>query len=134
MADTKKTVDELRGKKTGEMGFGQIFNDPRLNDASVNLAGNMGYDTSAALMAMGRPQAVPYGGKKAWSEAAAEGLKTGLGVYNMLRTQKDKQTAMAEQLRRYKELYPQTGGEQLYDAEGTPMRPDGTMGFTYEQS
>lgn len=106
MADPKKTADELRTRRGGEMGFGEIFADPRLNQASENLAGNMGYDTSAALMAMGRPQAVPYGGKKSWAEAAAEGVKTGLGMYNMLRTQKDKQTAMAEQLRRYREMYP----------------------------
>lgn len=124
MADTKKTVDELRNRKGGEMGFGQIFNDPRLNDASVNLAGNMGYDTSASLMAMGRPQAVPYGGKKSWAEAAAEGVKTGLGMYNMLRTQKDKQQAMAEQLRRYREMYP----APLADAPSNVVDTDYSLG------
>lgn len=106
MADTKKTVDELRNRKGGEMGFGEIFNDPRLNQASENLAGNIGYGDAMTMMALGKPTQVPYGGKLSPLQAASDGLKQGIGMYNFVKTQKDKQQAMAEQLRRYKEMYP----------------------------
>ena len=133
MADTKKTVDELRNRKGGEMGFGEIFSDPRLNQAGENLAGNIGYGDAMTMMALGRSRDVPYGGKLSPWQAAADGLKQGIGMYNFIKTQKDKQQAMAEQLRRYKEMYPTTEGEQLYTEDGTPMRPDGSMGFTFNQ-
>lgn len=122
---------ELRKKPAGgDMGFGQIFDDPRLNQASTDLAGTTGYDPALAMMAAGREQAVPYGGKKSWASAAAEGLKTGIGMYNFLNTQKAKQQAIAEQLRAYKEKYAQpeaTAPEagQMYDQNGIPLTAQG---------
>ena len=128
MADTKKTTDGMRG-------FGEIFNDPRLNQASENLAGNIGYGDALTMMALGKPTQVPYGGKLSPLQAASDGLKQGIGMYNFIKTQKDKQQAMAEQLRRYKEKYEEPVGGyapeagQLYDAEGIPLTNKGQYGF-----
>lgn len=101
-----ETPEAKKQREAEYRGFGQIFNDPALNQASTDLAGTTGYDNALNMMALGKEQAVPYGGKKSWLAAANEGLKQGIGMFNFINTQKMKQQAIAEQLRRYKEMYP----------------------------
>lgn len=134
MADPR--VAALR-QKAPMQGFGEIFDNDRLNKASEREAGALDYDDAMYLMRLGQPQNVPYGGKKSWAQAAAEGLQTGLGMYNMLNTQQAKKSRVAEQLRAYKDKYstqepvggavPEAG--QLYDAQGIPLTNKGQYGF-----
>lgn len=108
-------AEELRAKqqpqvvvdprKTGTQGFGQIFNDAEMNRLAAERAGAMNTENSLAMMAMGRPRDIPYGGKKSWMEAANEGLKQGLGMYQMLGNLGSKKKAMAEMLRAYDDKY-----------------------------
>lgn len=92
----------------GMQGFGEIMNSPEAWLAGQELAKLHGDTASLAMMNSGKPQAVPYGGKKAWSEAAAEGLKTGIGMYNFLR----RENAVSDALRNYKALFDKRGEEQ----------------------
>lgn len=92
-------------RKGGVQGFGEIFNDAEMNRLAAERAGAMNTENSLAMMALGRPRDIPYGGKKSWMEAANEGLKQGLGMYEMLGNLDSKKKAMAEMLRAYDEKY-----------------------------
>ena len=85
----------------GTQGFGQVFKNPEINSAAVGLAGGMNDADSIALMEMGnhRSLASSGGGVMSPFEAAANGLKQGIGTYNLLKTQKTKQSALAAMLR-----------------------------------
>lgn len=89
----------------GMQGFGEIFNDAEMNRLAAERAGAMNTENSLAMMALGRPRDIPYGGKKSWAEAANEGLRQGLGMYEMLGNLDSKKKAMAEMLRAYDEKY-----------------------------
>lgn len=92
-------------RRRESQGFGEIFNDAEANRLAAERAGAMNTENSLALMALGRPRDVPYGGKKSWAEAANEGLKQGLGMYEMLNNLETKKKAMAQMLRSYDEKY-----------------------------
>ena len=91
-------------EQEGMMGYGKILdalNSPAAWEASME-AGNARSDLAALnMMKQGAPAPVPYGGRKSWAEAAAEGLKTGMGMYDYLNSQKAKATA----LRKYQDIF-----------------------------
>lgn len=137
---TQMMAEELRKKQpstqqaaapraAGTQGFGEIFNDAEMNRLAAERAGAMGTENSLALMAMGRPRDIPYGGQKSWMEAANEGLKQGLGMYQMLGNLGSKKKAMAEMLRAYEDKYnpkpmaDMTGFQQDPYAQGPITTP-----------
>ena len=92
----------------GMQGFGDIMQTPEAWLAGQKLAELHGDQSSLAMMNSGKPNAVPYGGLKHWSEAAAEGLKTGIGMYNFMK----RGDAVAEALREYKGLFDKRAAQQ----------------------
>lgn len=91
-------------EQEGTMGYGKILkamNSPEAWEAGMQAGMARNDLASLGMMKQGAPAPVPYGGKKSWAEAAAEGLKTGIGMYDYLNSQK----AKANALRKYQEIF-----------------------------
>lgn len=77
---------------------GLMSQDPSMLEAGADAAGAMSPRNSMALMGMGVSSPTPGGGgliaRKSPFESAAEGVKTGMGMYNLLNTQKAKSDAL----------------------------------------
>lgn len=72
--------------------------DPAMLEAGADAAGAMSPRNSMTLMGMGASAPTPGGGgliaRKSPFESAADGVKTGMGMYNLLNTQKAKAEAL----------------------------------------
>lgn len=91
-------------EQEGMQGYGKILkamNSPEAWEAGMQAGMARNDLASLGMMKQGAPAPVPYGGKKSWAEAAAEGLKTGIGMYDYLNSQK----AKANALRKYQEIF-----------------------------
>lgn len=73
---------------------GLMSADPALLQAGENAASSLSPRNSMSLMGMGASAPTPGGGgliaRKSPFESAADGVKTGMGMYNLLSTQKAK--------------------------------------------
>ena len=111
-------------EQAGTMGYGKILNamnSPGAWEAAME-AGMARSDASAQnMMKLGSPTPVPYGGKKSLAEAASEGLKTGIGMYDYLNSQKAKASA----LRKYQKVFEDAALEQKFANALSPSRGSG---------
>lgn len=86
-------------KSKGMTGFDQTLydramSDPQAMEAGADMAGLMDDRTAMGLMGMGQQNDVPNGGQLGWTQAAANGIQSGLGMYNLLNAQKVKSNAL----------------------------------------
>lgn len=121
---TQQSAANQTVPQEGMMGYGKILdalNSPAAWEASME-AGNARSDLAALnMMKQGAPAPVPYGGRKSWAEAAAEGLKTGMGMYDYLNSQKAKATA----LRKYQKIFEDVAAEKKFADAVQPGRGSG---------
>lgn len=112
----------------GEMGFGDVMHDEKANKAAQDAASVIDDGTALGLMELGNNSnlAARGGGVMSPFEAAANGLKQGIGTYSLLSGIEKKKGAIGSLLRK------KEGGKQLWDEDGTPMLEDGSMGFKTE--
>ena len=100
----RKLIEEAMAKqnmqqKTGQMGFDQrlfdkAMSDPQALEAGAELAGLMNDNTAMGLMSGSSDYRVPNGGKLGWTEALSKGIDRGVGLYNILNSQKAKANAL----------------------------------------
>lgn len=94
-----------------------------MDAAALNQAGGMDDEMALALMNSGNNRTVPYGGKLSPFQAANDGLRQGMGMYNMLETQKSKR-ASADALTKYLRAKNAPGAIAPITSDGTnPMAP-----------
>lgn len=99
----------LNAKQQGAQGFGKVNKSPQvlkaedeMNLAAIAASNNLDDADSLAMMNTGMNRVVPYGGKLSWAQALNDGVRQGMGMYNMLSTQESKRKqaeAMANYLR-----------------------------------
>lgn len=119
----------LPNASEGMQGFGHI-NKEILKDA----AGGMDDALAFGMMSAGGKPVAGGGGliaeKSPW-EAAADGVKNAIGTYGMLSSIKSKRDTAGKlaDILSPKAKANALRGAQMFDAEGTPMLADGSMGF-----
>lgn len=115
---------------TQGMGFGDIMHDEKANKAAQDAASVIDDGTALGLMELGNNSnlAARGGGVMSPFEAAANGLKQGIGTYALLGGIEKKKGAIGSLLRKKPDAKG-IDGSLPTDSEGIPLSASGEYGF-----
>lgn len=129
--ELRRLLEEAMAKKApqaaGGMGFDQkmfdrAMSDPKTMEAGAELAGLMNDGTALGIMGKSGEYQVPNGGKLGWTEALSKGIDKGVGLYNILNSQKAKANAL-------RSLAVNGGGAKQSAIAGGAMTPPAADAF-----
>ena len=124
--ETLAMLDEYFAKKNSgksPKSAAELAAQDAMDAAALNQAGGMDDEMAAGLMNTGMNRTVPYGGKLSPFQAANDGLRQGMGMYNMLETQKSKR-ASADAVTKYLRAKNAAGPTTPITSDGTnPLAP-----------